>query len=248
VTAHFAVLREQLTRARPRAGVAERCGGARRAFAEILAACHSQWASAFTLQMSLSEHEQLRRLARGSPEAFDALYALYARRVMRFLQHLTHDPVLAEDVFQETWLKLANAAASLAVDTQVLAWLLRVARNDWLSRLRKERRLTPLDEPELEVDLGPQPDQQLEVAQSTAALLNALQRLAVSDRELLLLVAVEGLDQEQAALVVGVSKVALRQRLSRARARLTLLLAAAGKDNMRLVTAESSAVLKGIGR
>jgi RNA polymerase sigma factor (sigma-70 family) len=173
---------------------------------------------------SASDVELVRALARGSTQAFDALYALYARRLMRLLLHLTHEPSAAEDLYQEAWLKLAKSAASLSADTRVYPWLVQVCRNDWVSRLRRERRWSALDEPELYADGAPQPDERLDFERTVDALGGALGRLPDTDRELLLLVAMDGLAGEDVAHILGISHAAVRQRLSRARARLHGLL------------------------
>lgn len=157
---------------------------------------------------------------RSSAQAFDALYALYSARLMRFVVHLTRQPGQAQDLFQEAWLKLVRSPPELNSDEDVLPWLLRVARNDWISRTRRERRWGPLAGPEQHEDLAPDPEQQLQGQELQARLSAALGRLSEADREVLLLLGVEGLSHEQAARVLELSAVALRQRLSRARARL----------------------------
>lgn len=158
--------------------------------------------------------------AQQSAAAFDALYGLYSARLMRFVVHLTRDPVRAEDVFQEAWLKLARTTPELGSDLDVFPWLLRVARNDWISRVRRERRWEAPPEAEQHLDTAPNPEQRLQSAQLGARLGAALGRMSEPDREVLLLLGVEGLAYEQAAEILGVSAVALRQRLSRARSRL----------------------------
>ena len=64
------------------------------------------------------------------------------------------------------------------------------------------------------------PEEELETRRSFDRLERALLSISAADREVLLLVGVEGFEQEQAASIVGVSYAAFRQRLARARARL----------------------------
>jgi RNA polymerase sigma-70 factor (ECF subfamily) len=161
-------------------------------------------------------------LRRGEPAAFDAAYAKYRARLHGFLLRLTRRPELTEDLFQETWLKLARNASRLEEDTDLAAWLFTVARNAWISHCRwavlDVSRLVALDvEPAAR---EPDPDARADAARRVARLETALASLPPASREVLLLVGVEGFEQEQAARILGISYDALRQRLARARAQL----------------------------
>jgi RNA polymerase sigma-70 factor (ECF subfamily) len=181
------------------------------------------------LGVSRLEAELVSDLRQGSSAAFDALYARHAPRVLRFVRVLCRNSAVADDLFQETWLKLAQHARGLAPEVQVLPWLLRVARNAWISRLRRETRLVPLPESESTELSTPEAEQDsLDLAVDRVLLVRvvgeALMQLSDRDREVLSLVGVEQLPQEEAAQILEITVVALRQRLSRARARLLALL------------------------
>src|SRR5512137_2533247 len=68
-------------------------------------------------------------LRSGDPGAFDAVYEAYRARVFGFLVRLSRSRVLAEDLLDETWLRLVSKARSLRADTHLLPWLFTVARN-----------------------------------------------------------------------------------------------------------------------
>jgi RNA polymerase sigma-70 factor (ECF subfamily) len=159
-------------------------------------------------------------LRSGSPAAFEAVYAAQKGPVYAFLARLSGDVNVAADLFQNVWLKLARHARRLRPDTNVRAWLLTVARREFISYRRAQAldlsRLLAFDRPAASLDCA---DPRL------SDLAAALARLGDRDRELLLLISVDGLDGEQAALALGVSAVALRQRLARARKRLSEVLA-----------------------
>lgn len=164
-------------------------------------------------------------LRRGDVAAFDRTYAAYHRRVHSFLLRLSGRADTAEDLAQETWIKLAKAAPGLRDDTRLGPLLFTIARNAFVSH----RRWAMLDLSRI-VTIGldsitaissePMPDEEHERARSIALLEKALADLPVASREVLLLVAVEGLEQEEVARILGVSYDALRQRLSRARGQL----------------------------
>ncbi len=169
------------------------------------------------------EQEQalVQRLRRGDAAAFDGIYELYRPRIFAFLARLTQQRELAEDLLQETWLRLARHAPRLADDTRLGAWLFTVARNlhrshvrwlvvdlehrRWLRRTGRDgiENTSPFD-----LTAAGELERQLE---------HALARLPLKYREAVLLVAVERMEPAEAARVLGVSPEALRQRLSRGR-------------------------------
>ena len=163
-------------------------------------------------------------LRRGDAAAFDAVYARYRGRILGFLLRLSRRRDVAEDLFQETFCKLARTAPRLAEDTDLAAWLFRVARNAWVSHRRWSMldisRLVAFDEAALPPGPAVDADARSDAARRIAQLEQALASLPAGSREVLLLVGVEGFEQEQAAAVLGISYEALRQRLARARAQL----------------------------
>ena len=91
-------------------------------------------------RVEADRRELLDGLRRGDAAAFDRVYARYRDRIYRFLRRLTGgDRPLADDLFQETFLKLARHAFRLRDDTDLAAWLYTVARNEYRA-LRTELR------------------------------------------------------------------------------------------------------------
>jgi RNA polymerase sigma-70 factor (ECF subfamily) len=190
----------------------------------------------------LDERALVDGLRRGDVAAFDRAYAAFHPRVLGFLLRLSGRRDTAEDLAQETWMKLAKAAPTLREDTSLAAWLFTVARNAYVSH----RRWAMLDLSRIVVvgfeslataaAEGPLPDAQHERTRAIALLEAALARVPVASREVLLLVGVEGLEQEEVARILGVSYDALRQRLSRARAQLAAAMAALEKKHAKKTT------------
>ena len=172
-----------------------------------------------------ADKELVDRLRRGDATAFDRVYSTYQARVFSFLLRLSGRRDTAEDLAQETWLKLAKAAPTLREDTTLAPFLFTIARNSFMSH----RRWAMLDLSRL-VTFGfevvsaaaaePTPETNHERARTIALLEAALGSLPVASREVLLLVGVEGMGQDEVARVLGLTYDALRQRLSRARAQL----------------------------
>jgi RNA polymerase sigma factor (sigma-70 family) len=168
-------------------------------------------------------------LRRGEPSAFDAVYARYRGRIYGFLLRLSRRADVAEDLFQETFLKLSRNASRLAEDTDLAAWLFTVARNAWVSHRRWSMldlsRLVAMEDDAMPPANVPDADARADAARAMERLERAMEALPPASREVLLLVGVEGFEQEQVAEMLGIKYDALRQRLARARAQLAERLA-----------------------
>ncbi len=86
------------------------------------------------------------RLRKGDPEVLVSLLERYQHRLYRFLMRMVHDSATAEDLFQQTWLRVAENARRYDPNRPLEPWLFSIARNaaiDYLRRTRPES----LDEP-----------------------------------------------------------------------------------------------------
>jgi RNA polymerase sigma-70 factor (ECF subfamily) len=161
------------------------------------------------------------RLRAGTPGAFDEVYAVYNGRLFNFLARLSRRPEVAEDLLEETWVRVIEHARRLRPDTRLAPWLFTVARNLFFTYCRT-RALD--DGMTASIGLWPVAVPQPSPYEATAAnelerrIETALAALPRVYREVVLLVWVEGLTPAEAALVCGIRPDALRQRLSRGRA------------------------------
>ena len=171
------------------------------------------------------ELQLVARLRVGDATAFDAVYDSLNAQVFIFLARLAGSRELAEDLAEETWLRLVAHAPRLAADTHIDRWLFTVARNLHAS-YRRSRMLEDAHAPDL-VGLwpsgtpGPSPFEQTEANEAEQRIAALLGSLPSVYREALLLVGVEGLKAAEAAEICGVTAETMRQRLSRARALLS---------------------------
>lgn len=153
------------------------------------------------------------------PQAFRSAYEQYADRLYSFSLRLTGRRDAADELFQHAWLVLAERAPRLALDTNLLAWLITVARNHWRSQHRKaQTHLRNEDGIVEQHPAPPRPDETVEQRARIHRLEAALASLAEHHREVLLLVVEAGdLPQGELATILGLSPAAFRKRLSRAR-------------------------------
>jgi len=174
------------------------------------------------------------RLRAGDVTAFDDVFDAFNYRLLNFLTRMAKNRSVAEDLLEETWLRLVSRGEDLNADTRLGPWLFTVARNLYFSHCRNRAR-----EQSYTADLtllwpGGLPQSPLDMASLSEfeqRLEAALALLPPKYREVLLLVGVEGLRPLEAALVCGISPESLRQRLSRARQLISRLLA--GQDAYR---------------
>lgn len=69
------------------------------------------------------------RLQARDPEILDELILQYQHRLMRYLMHLTANRELAEDLFQETWMRVMQRGPQFRGNSQFVTWLFTIARN-----------------------------------------------------------------------------------------------------------------------
>jgi len=172
-----------------------------------------------------TELDLVARLRAGDRDAFDVVHGEFNARLFNFLARLSRRREVAEDLLEETWLRVVNRAPGLRPDTRLGPFLFTVARNLYISYCRS-RSL----EDSLGIDMiglwplgTPRPSPfDATVANETGQHLDAaLAALPALYREALLLVAFDDMRPTEAALVCGITPEAMRQRLSRARAMLT---------------------------
>lgn len=162
-------------------------------------------------------------LRRGDPASFDAVFAAYRRRLYGYLVRMTRRRDVAEDLLQETFLRLAQHARRLAEDTRLGAWLFTVAHRLFVSWTRAQgaRAMLAAELPPREpADDGRSPLEAVAASQAQGALERAFAGLAPPYREVALLVGVEGIPPAEVAQILGQKPDAIRQRLARARAQL----------------------------
>lgn len=168
------------------------------------------------------------RAKKGDRDAFFTLVSHYERNLYRLGLSITGNEQDAEDVLQETFLKAFANLAGFQGDSRLYTWLVRIAMNEALMKLRKRKteKAVSLDEPESSED-GDQPrqivaweqDPEQKFAQNELRqiLKEAMERLPHAYRIVVQLRDVEELSTEEAAEVLNMSMAAVKSRLLRGR-------------------------------
>src|SRR5512142_2365856 len=167
----------------------------------------------------------------GDMSAFEELVRRYDRNVFRIAQHITQNREDAEDVVQDAFLKAYENLQNFQEQSKFYTWLVRIAVNEALMRLRRRRpeRMVSLDEevktdedsmPREVADWSPNPEQQYTQSELRDILTKTIQGLPSSFRTVFVLRDVEGLSTEETAEALDLSIPAVKSRLLRARLQL----------------------------
>jgi RNA polymerase sigma factor CnrH len=163
------------------------------------------------------------RAVGGDDAAFTALISRHKGWAFQFVRRYVGDPADAYDVLQETFFSAWRALARYQPDRPFEFWLRRIALNKCRDRNRREvvRRLIGTvinSEAAVEIaDPKPGPAEVLDADQEMRQLEAHLHQLPRSLKEPLLLTALEGLSQQEAGLLLGVSAKAIETKVYRAR-------------------------------
>jgi RNA polymerase sigma-70 factor (ECF subfamily) len=178
----------------------------------------------FANPMELETQELARGLRRRDPELLDHLIERYQFRLYRYLVFLTGSRETAEDLFQETWLRVLERGRQYDGKSPFEPWLFRIARNLAIDRARRKPMASL--EAALETPDGGAPreiEAETEVSafdlvargEQQASLSVALTQLPAAYREVLSLRFQEELALEEIAAVVGAPLSTVKSRLYR---------------------------------
>ncbi len=87
-----------------------------------------------------SDKDLMARLQAGDLEAFNALYARYARPLLNFFFQMCFDRTASEDYLQETFMRVWRARQTYRPIGKVSTWLFQIAKNYWLNEREKLKR------------------------------------------------------------------------------------------------------------
>jgi RNA polymerase sigma-70 factor, ECF subfamily len=170
----------------------------------------------------------------GDVAAFEELVSRYESRIFRLTMNITQNREDAQDATQDAFLKSFQHLDRFQGDSRFYTWLVRIAVNEALMRLRKRRpNVFSLDEPvETDGDLipheiqdwDPTPEQRYARTEMNSILNDAIGKLDPIFRTVFLLRDVEQVSTEDTAETLGISVPAVKSRLLRARLKLREIL------------------------
>ncbi len=163
------------------------------------------------------DHEELlRQVGLGDREAFHQLYRDTDRAVYSFILSILKNPRDAEEVMQETYMKIWATAASYKPQGKPLAWIFTIARNLCYMKFRDQKRMADMGLEDLSgQELGEMclPIENLADAMVLRAALDVLKE---DERQVVLLHAASGLKHREIASALGLPLSTVLSKYSRA--------------------------------
>lgn len=167
----------------------------------------------------VTDEELMLKYRDGDAGAFEELYGRYKGRLYRYLLGKCKSKEVAEDLYQEVWMKLINARGRYEVKAKFTTWLFQIANNHFIDYYRKHSGsiincqgiLGEIENiPEHEKH---QPEYQVQIQQQTTLLMQFIGQLPDEQREAFLLREEAGMDIEEIAEVTGVNVETAKSRL-----------------------------------
>ncbi len=168
-----------------------------------------------------SDEELTNAAQANQPGAFEALYTRYRIRLYNFIRRFIGDQSSAEDIFQETFLRVYRERHRYTPGTALSTWLYTIARNLCLHEIEKRSHRQSgsahlSDGAAVPASPTDNPLSRLEALDTAAQVARAVALLPPAEREVLILTRYECLPYAQIAAIVGKSEGAVRVALSRA--------------------------------
>lgn len=182
----------------------------------------------------------MERYARGEDRAFSELYDSLAPRLHRYLLRACRDPNRADDLLQQTMLRIHRARGRFIVGAEVLPWAFAIARRLFIDSIRRRKNETRTISLEtggheagpVDVDADQRPADELIDSERLGRAIDAqLERLPESHRVAFELIQKDGLSIREAAEVLGATPGAVKLRAHRAYVALRLALGAVADRN-----------------
>jgi RNA polymerase sigma-70 factor (ECF subfamily) len=177
-----------------------------------------------------TDEDLIARFQEGERGGFEELVERHKDRVVNFAYRITGNIADAEDVAQDTFLRIFRKKDSYAPVAKFNTWMYTIASNLAKTRLRQRRRhdifsihgrASGDDEREFELpDASRLPDAEADRAMMMERLERAMLELPAKFKEVLVLCDVEDLPYEEICRITGLNAGTLKSRLNRARARL----------------------------
>jgi RNA polymerase sigma-70 factor (ECF subfamily) len=176
-------------------------------------------------QQAISDGELVDRILDGETGLYELIMRRYNQRLFRVIRSVLRDDREAEDTLQESWVRIYEHLRQFASRSSFATWITRIAFYEALSRARKERRWTALEDETGEIvshaaERANKPTTPEELAirsELRKVLESAIDLLPDVYRSVFLLREVEGLSTSEAADCLELSEEAVKTRLHRAR-------------------------------
>lgn len=164
-----------------------------------------------------SDRALLAQISSGEPEALQALYQRYGRRMYAYALRLVSDPHTAEDVLQESLLAVWQKAHTYRHQGRLIAWLLAIVHNKAMRTFRAKPTIELNRVEHLISDPTPTPTDKASQRERKDLVKAGLHQLSIEQRTVLELVFYQGLTMKETAQVIGRPVGTVKSRLNAAK-------------------------------
>ena len=163
--------------------------------------------------MDAPDEELMLAYGGGDAGAFETLYARHRGGLFRFVLRAVEDRGVAEELFQEVWVRVIEARERYAPKARFTTWLYTIAHNLLVDHWRKKGlSLVSLDDEDVASESA-NPARQAEAREALARLVHALEALPVAQREAFLLNEEGGLSVAEIATATAAGEESAKSRL-----------------------------------
>ena len=173
----------------------------------------------------LDDEEVVSRVLAGDTALFEIVIRRYNQLLYRVARSILHDDTEAEDVMQEAYVRAYEHLDQFAGRAQFRTWLTRIAINEALARVERNKRFhqpdpatpQPGDDMDHFASSDPSPEEQVVNSEMRHLVENAISRLPEAYRCVFVLRDVEQVSTEEVARILNLSESTVKVRLHRAR-------------------------------
>ncbi|WP_416827355.1 RNA polymerase sigma factor [Ectobacillus polymachus] len=159
-------------------------------------------------------HELIQRAKKGKEDAFAKLVTMYKGEVFRHAYAMVNDRMEAEDIAQEAFLKAYVSLPRLENEYAFVSWLTRIVTNLCYDRLKKMNKSKIVSSEEEMLNAS---SDDMEQTQTRLTIQEAMQRLSLEHRTVLILKDVQGYSYDEIAAIIHVPVGTVKSRLNAAR-------------------------------
>lgn len=167
----------------------------------------------------ISDEDLMLNYASGDATAFETLYLRHKGSVFRYIFNLCRNEAIAEELFQEVWMKLINARKRYQVKAKFTTYLYKLAHNQFIDHYRKqnvrivEEQAIDVDNVEPEQSRHDNPEKNTQISQAINNLSELLVALPREQQEVFLLREETGMSIPEIAETLGINQEAAKSRL-----------------------------------
>ena len=141
---------------------------------------------------TFEDPELIKLFIKGNETAFETLYFRYRKNLYGFLNNMISDRCMADEVFEDTWLKVIDNIDKYRDDGKFSAWLFKVARNIFYDKCRRKKTMpeVELDEAILDETMTskyPEPDRSMNADELGKYIAQGINKLPTEQKEVFLL-------------------------------------------------------------